>query len=293
MKLFSINILVLIVLSLVSCREIVYLDQDIKREAYVYSFISDTSQVIEVLVGEVESAIGKSYWDDNEPTIIENATVRVESNGVSVILRYDNFTERYMGSLESMQPEQGKIYYLSIMTDDFGELTANTTIPVINESLELNYKIKSVKSYDYGGGATDRDITVAFWWNSISPSNPYYYFNLEEDVISDSSYQYDEYDYSFISFYPEVQYASSKTDIVNAHDVEIYYYGDSSNIDFTVQLNVFDYSGYMFYKKFDDAGYQIEFFSEPIIVQGNIENGLGVFMGYVNVEQKITVNLDE
>ncbi|MDD3875677.1 MAG: DUF4249 domain-containing protein [Bacteroidales bacterium] len=252
----------------------------------VNAYISPEDTIIQVNVS-LSHPIFKPYdYNDNNQSV-ENATVKISSNGNELIIPY-NFTDyAYISSTSNFPIVEGQTYRLDVSTPDGKSVNASCTVPKKNSSIQhlstdtvndewggkmLRIKIKffdlqGVGNFYRVGGALDYvdlygSITDTFS-SGLSPKYNLEFFtdatNDGEDILSELNYwTYDESEWMHFTRL-RIFLLSVDSHYYNFHKSLSNYQGDSP-------------------------------FSEPTIIYSNIEGGMGAFAAYRKHVINVTIN---
>jgi hypothetical protein len=258
-------LLIIVALSLNAC---IVVDESIIIPKYaVYSILCPTDSLISVFVGKVYE-VNQSFPTDTGK-YISSAKVFISNSEKKEQLIFNRKTKRFelanKGFLES-----NKQYFLEVNIDNTILLKAKTTIPDEVENVKTNKEIN------------ENDANVIISWQD-SPQNTNFY-KLEAKTESSNLGLYLPFNWEKSGSYWRTNDVFKEGKIINSP------YGTLPNLDkvtgkIGVLLTVFNMEKlyFDFDKKIESVQLRDTFtekFESPIILESNIENGLGLFSSY-------------
>lgn len=219
----------------------------------------------------------------------------------------------------SYRPRQGEVLNVEAEAAGFESIQAETLLPVRAELLEVDTSVTiageqyalsytwDVEAEDYiidtVGVYTNYQVSITLSFRDPLASSDYYRLVVKQSYSEDDEY-YEFYEYNVENFYTtEMGDLLSLTETQNdyhiyadelfngkvvdmklnfgTHSYYDYQSGPiSSGARFQVQLQNISQSYYLYLKTLSAYQNAVEFFSEPIQIYSNVQNGVGLFAAY-------------
>ena len=209
-----------------------------------------------------------------EGDVVRDAQVVIYNNDFSVNLILDESTGFYQAPVEGFSLSPGNDYYLTVTSADGIVVSAKTRIPRELPDIRAASLSREVDVDEYGQYLVQFRFETLL--GNIDPLEPYYrlmYFQKWDDpFIMSQWYQTGE---QFYEFEGSTQEQNLKMEVMN--------YG----MDTTMTLHKsYVIHGSEDYHRFHSTVQSINYgpFAEPTIIYSNVNNGLGIFAGYRQLE---------
>ncbi len=285
------NIIVIIVTSLVlfGCTKYIEFDGETTRPKIVVNgFVSSNSPAI------VHISKSLSVIDNARLTAIDNAEVNLYTGQGDFIETLELITDStiyfsgqagYYRGTTALSSNQD--YVLKVSAASYESVTATTNIPQYNITQSSPPDTLSVMDIDYEG------VRTTFTFHLVDNGLEQNYYGIKVYGYAEGGDMNEIYDLQTDDIIADKTYGAEILFTDNffsgsTHNLPIklspYYYNDSNYNQIKYDSIAFVFSSYSrdfyLYKK-SYASYQNvdEFFSQPVQVYSNIENGLGVFGG--------------
>lgn len=246
----------------------------------IYSYLSPSDSLIEVEITKSAPFFGKNS-DINEFEFVEDATVQISSNGITLNIPFNNLTGRYSIPNNSSFPiVEGRSYSLFVTAPGGFVCSANTSVPSVKPNgirIELDSSFKEDEFF------SEKKYRIIAKWNDVAGSLNYYHHAVRIGSESRFDGGFNICDH-FISSEDKEGEEISRTCTYNVFSS---FEPPSSKFNGTVFLLTTDVSYYKYHESLfrnDDENP----FAEPVQTFSNIEGGLGCFGSYV--EQRAEIN---
>jgi hypothetical protein len=237
----------------------------------VSCFFSDQTDTLRVMLRWSDPVFTNQ---DKEGQIVRDALVVFYNNEFSVNLYLDETTGYYQAPVEGFSIEPGKAYSLSVVGTDGTTVNATSYVPFDEPDVRAASVTREVSLDQYGQYLVQFNFETLL--GNINPLEPYYRL-MYYQTWADSTVMFQSYSIGEVLY----EFENGKEEDNLTLRVEQY------GMDTTLLLHKAvvihgseDY--YRFHKTVQSIGYGP--FAEPTIVYSNINNGLGIFAGYRQLE---------
>lgn len=247
----------------------------------VYSYISPTDSIVKVSVNSSDPIFDNVGQNSSGP--IMNATVTIRVDGTNYVLPYHSTYLSYVLPASSLPIVAGKYYELEVSAPGFETVTASTTVPVNN-----NFNFTAVVT-----GSTPPVVNESIYdpriyevkanWTAYS-SQDYYRCVLSYYEISPGSDTMFFLNYEQLFSEKDIVAGTITNDEKLRTNIYTEPYTNPHGIYADLIVSTFDY--YKFYESIINYN-PGDPFSEPTFVYSNIENGYGIFAGFLRIQKKI------
>ena len=289
----NITILIVILISLISCEKEIPLKQDeVKPRIVINSaFTADSACFIQL------SASGSVLENENELPNIDNATAELFDANQNLLGEFTHINGGYY-YLPSFLPTAGQSYSLEVNAPEFETATSTTYIPepiqiiqvdtttaIPDNQIQFNITFKdNVNKKNYYGLSIIRHTEV---YDSLSGinyilDNKYFYTN--EVYVENGTNDFGSEKYDQIFLFNDESFNGQTVNFEATHNLA------NENQIFTVILTNLSEDLYKYKSSYIEYwNTQDNFFAQPVQVYSNVENGFGIFAGYTESRDSIFV----
>jgi hypothetical protein len=273
-KVFNLFYCAIIFAGLQSCRK----DAEVKLpnvepKLVISSFISPQDSLIQVAVS-LSSPLYNNPEISNKYSPLLDATVTINIGTNSYNLTYNSILERYVIDSFQLKITAGLTYYLSVKAPDGKFADANTTIPLLNNTLTYTVSKKTASNNEY---------TLQGTWvdNDINNRNDYRFDVTYIDYIIYGGYIDTVGDFNdTIKYWPSNKvFTNDDEGSIFKKELQFNYRTNKNDTVFT-RLTTISQEYVDYYEKIDKAIALGDQFSEPVQMYPNIKGGFGVFAGF-------------
>lgn len=297
------KILYLLILSLVwvSCEKEVDIPIEYTEPKLVVNGLFNTDSL-----WEVEVSISQYIYESGSIPLIDDASVTITNSAGSSFSLINQGSGLYTSLTE--KPATGEVYTLNVSHSDYDNVSSSNQVPadIIIQSMDWQQQVVV-------GGDVYKKINITF---QDGPEEDYYmirlaasYWDLEYNPLTgqlDSALSF--YPMYFFSQSPAVENGSAndlqpsitfKDELFNGNQYtidllvdEYYFNGEKETVE-SIQISVSKISEEFYWYETSYQAYiasrNDKFFTQPVQVYTNIENGLGIFAGYSTKSDTIPV----
>jgi hypothetical protein len=247
----------------------------VEQKITVSCYISDDTDTVRAYLRWSDPVFSNGV---NEGEMIEDAQVVLSGSGISRDFSFNANAQYYELPVQGFELIPGESYSLIIRTPDGTQASAETTIPyfqsdIRSASFERITEVNENNQYLDLQYVTYRFETVL---GNLDSEEPYYriihYQKWDDPFVAATWYQSSNVWHAFDSGDDEESIMSESS-----------FYGDDSTNVFHKAIVIHcseDY--YRFHKTMENISYGP--FAEPTIVYSNVNNGLGIFAGFRQLE---------
>jgi len=243
----------------------------VESKIAVSCFISDDTDTVRAYLRWSDPVFSNG---SNEGKIVDDATVILSGGGFSKTFSFNSLAQYYQLPVQGFELVPGESYSLTIQTPSGQKVSAQTTIPyfqpdIRSASFERDAAMDEFNQYY----VTYRFETTL---GNIAPEEPYYrivhYQKWEDPLIVSTWYQTSNVWHAFETGDDEQRLISES--VIYGYDTTLVLHKA-----YVIHCSE-DY--YRFHRGLENISYGP--FAEPTIVYTNVENGLGVFAGFRQLE---------
>jgi len=231
----------------------------------VYGFLSPEDTITNIVVKNSRPFFGEKV--NSTIDYVTDARVEITIHGQDYVLPYSEQTNSYYLDSNVLKIIPGEEYFIEVAAPDFPTVTSSTVIlESNNETLEL---VKTTKPTDSG----EYYFFNVRWTDNPNEKN---YYRLTGYVYENS--QVESLDRNNIFLYDDSDWSGHT---ITSND--LIYIGAGTELHL-ILLNI-DYNYYQYHKTVRDFVLYGDLpFSEPVFVNSNIKNGVGVFASFRKYE---------
>lgn len=239
----------------------------------VHSYLSPDAPRIKVLVSLSKPIFSNKTSQGNDFKLVKDAKVILSDDlGQSIVLPYLPVDNAYVVSASKFSIKAGGNYKLEVSSSQAPSVSAHCSVPLKRASIIKN--IRLVKTTDE---SKNEAYQVAFEFRDMPNVENYYFARVQAYFYQNGKPAYNQ-DYAFDVF--KDYNRDGEVISVKSKKMHTSYSGRQ---DLKVILHTIDKNYYEYYRtvSMQEENGDMGPFVEPTVIISNINNGFGVFGGYV------------